>query len=137
MHCSKLKYIFIFTYRTVVLYGTLVPALCVLVLFTYLCWADGNGCCFTRTSESDTPTSVETMDRCISPSQVVASSRGIRLSIFLVSVMLIAISAVITLVRASLYLYVTHTHIYLFICNISGRLQSRSCRITDRFDSGR
>lgn len=87
------------SYRTVVLYGSLTPTICVLVLFTYLCWADGNRCCFNKSSQSDTPTAVmETMDRCSPPSQVVASSRGLRLAIFLVSVVLISTCAVITLV---------------------------------------
>ncbi|CAH0547419.1 unnamed protein product [Brassicogethes aeneus] len=79
--------------RNIVLYGTLAPTLVVLIIFVYLCWLDG--CCGPR-PPSDTPMD-EPWD-CSPPGQIVAESRCLRLAIFLVSVTLISICAVITLV---------------------------------------
>ncbi|XP_030760743.1 adenylate cyclase type 2-like [Sitophilus oryzae] len=79
--------------RNIVLYGTISPTLVVLLIFVYLCWLDG--CCGPR-PPSDTPQ--DEPGACSPPGQIVAESRCLRLSIFLVSVTLIATCAVITLV---------------------------------------
>lgn len=75
------------------LYGTVAPTLVVLLIFVYLCWLDG--CCGPR-PPSDTPH--DEPGACSPPGQIVAESRCLRLSIFLVSVTLISTCAVITLV---------------------------------------
>ncbi|XP_056649176.1 adenylate cyclase type 2-like isoform X4 [Diorhabda sublineata] len=80
--------------RTITLYGTLGPTLVVLLIFVYLCWLDG--CCGPR-PPSDTP--VDEPGECSPPGQIVAESRCLRLSIFLVSVTLISTCAVITLIN--------------------------------------
>ncbi|XP_074032903.1 adenylate cyclase type 2 Ac76E isoform X2 [Leptinotarsa decemlineata] len=82
--------------RSIILFGTLTPTLIVLLIFVYLCWLDG--CCGPR-PPSDTP--VDEPGACSPPGQIVAESRCLRLSIFLVSVTLISACAVITLVDYS------------------------------------
>ncbi|CAG9770971.1 unnamed protein product [Ceutorhynchus assimilis] len=79
--------------KSIVLYGTIAPTLVVLLIFVYLCWLDG--CCGPR-PPSDTPS--DELGACSPPGQIVAESRCLRLSIFLVTVTLISACAVITLV---------------------------------------
>ncbi|KAL1516593.1 hypothetical protein ABEB36_000488 [Hypothenemus hampei] len=79
--------------RNVVLYGTIAPTLVVLLIFVYLCWLEG--CCEAKPA-TDVPQ--DESGECSPPAQIVAESRCLRLSIFLVSVTLIAACAVITLV---------------------------------------
>ncbi|XP_050502615.1 adenylate cyclase type 2-like isoform X2 [Diabrotica virgifera virgifera] len=79
--------------RGIVLFGTLGPTLVVLLIFVYLCWLDG--CCGPR-PPSDTP--IDEPGTCSPPGQIVAESRCLRLSIFLVSVTLISACAVLNLV---------------------------------------
>ncbi|XP_072382588.1 adenylate cyclase type 2-like isoform X2 [Diabrotica undecimpunctata] len=79
--------------RGIVLFGTLGPTLVVLLIFVYLCWLDG--CCGPR-PPSDTP--IDELGACSPPGQIVAESRCLRLSIFLVSVTLISACAVLNLV---------------------------------------
>ncbi|XP_050300810.1 adenylate cyclase type 2 isoform X2 [Anthonomus grandis grandis] len=79
--------------KSIVLYGTISPTLVVLLIFVYLCWLDG--CCGPR-PPSDTPS--DEPGACSPPGQIVAESRCLRLSIFLVSVTLISACAVVTLV---------------------------------------
>ncbi|ERL86547.1 hypothetical protein D910_03954 [Dendroctonus ponderosae] len=80
----------------IVLYGSIGPTLLVLLIFVYLCWVDG--CCSPR-PPSDTPQ--DEPGACSPPGQVVAESRCLRISIFLVSVTLISACAVTTLVNYS------------------------------------
>ncbi|KAF2905422.1 hypothetical protein ILUMI_00748 [Ignelater luminosus] len=79
--------------RNIVLYGTLGPTLFVLLVFVYLSWLDG---CCSPAPPTDTPT--DDPGICAPPRQVVASSKGLRLAIFLVSIILVSACAVITLV---------------------------------------
>ncbi|XP_060535203.1 adenylate cyclase type 2-like isoform X2 [Cylas formicarius] len=79
--------------RTILLYGTIAPTFVVLLIFVYLCWLDG--CCGPR-PPSDVPQDEPGV--CSPPGQIVAESRCLRLSIFLVSVTLISACAVITLI---------------------------------------
>ncbi|XP_076272427.1 adenylate cyclase type 2-like isoform X2 [Rhynchophorus ferrugineus] len=78
---------------SIVLYGTISPTMVVLLIFVYLCWLDG--CCGPR-PPSNTPQ--DESISCNPPSQIVAASRCLRLSIFLISVTLISICSVITLI---------------------------------------
>ncbi|XP_066155288.1 adenylate cyclase type 2 isoform X2 [Euwallacea fornicatus] len=82
--------------KTIVLYGTVAPTMVVLLIFVYLCWLDG--CCGPR-PPSDIPQ--DEPGACSPPGQIVAESRCLRLSIFLVSVTLISACAVVTLVDYS------------------------------------
>lgn len=76
---------------SVLLYGTLIPTFSVLLMFVYLTWT--KSCCFMRKLES------EVAMPCVelTPAEIVSNSRGIRLTIFMLSVMLISTTAVITL----------------------------------------
>ncbi|KAH1000624.1 hypothetical protein HUJ04_012928 [Dendroctonus ponderosae] len=86
----------IFSAINIVLYGSIGPTLLVLLIFVYLCWVDG--CCSPR-PPSDTPQ--DEPGACSPPGQVVAESRCLRISIFLVSVTLISACAVTTLVSGT------------------------------------
>ncbi|XP_069701394.1 adenylate cyclase type 2 [Periplaneta americana] len=86
--------------RTVVLWGSFGATLVSLLIFLYLCWLDGF--CPHHSTDSATPNSAgNTGDFETGPcaDQVVSSSRWIRLAVFLISVLLIAACAVITLVE--------------------------------------
>ncbi|XP_022914223.2 adenylate cyclase type 2-like isoform X2 [Onthophagus taurus] len=82
--------------RGIILYGTIGPTLVVLSIFVYLCWLEG--CCRSKPS-SETPT--DTIDGCSPPGKIVAESRCLRIAIFLLSIVLIATCAVITVVDYS------------------------------------
>ena len=86
--------------RTVVLWGTYGATLAVLLIFLYLCCMDG--LCLQHGPASATPavsgtTVVYDSRKCAE--QVISSSRWIRLAMFLITVVLIAVCAVVTLVR--------------------------------------
>ena len=86
--------------RTVVLWGTYGATLAVLLIFLYLCCMDG--LCLQHGPASATPAVSGTTvayDSRKCPEQVISGSRWIRLAMFLITVVLIAVCAVVTLVR--------------------------------------
>jgi len=91
---------FVCVCRTVVLWGTYGATLAVLLIFLYLCCMDG--LCLQHGSDSATPAVSGTTvayDSRKCAEQVISGSRWIRLAMFLITVVLIAVCAVVTLVR--------------------------------------
>lgn len=70
------------------LYGAYIPTLVALLVFIYVSWVEGDG----EGGDSSTPHDTEEGGR------VVSDSRWLRLAMFLVSVVLVSVCAVITLV---------------------------------------
>ncbi|KAL0822825.1 hypothetical protein ABMA28_004823 [Loxostege sticticalis] len=87
-------------HKGVVLYASFGPTLITLLVFVYLSWYDGR--MFRRGMHplSDIPDDLYA-DNCTKPGQVVASNRFIRLTMFLVSVLLIGACAVINLFQTT------------------------------------
>uniref|UniRef100_A0A1Y1L9N5 adenylate cyclase n=1 Tax=Photinus pyralis TaxID=7054 RepID=A0A1Y1L9N5_PHOPY len=83
----------IFLPRNIVLYGTLGPTILVLAVFVYLSWLDH---CCRQEPPSDTPP--DELGVCAPPRQVIANHKGLRLSIFLITSVLVSACAVMTLV---------------------------------------
>ncbi|XP_041987378.1 adenylate cyclase type 2 isoform X2 [Aricia agestis] len=79
--------------KSIVLFSSFGPTLITLLVFVYLSWCDGSG--------SDVPMYG---DNCNKPGQVVASNYYIRLTMFVISVILIAACAVINLFQT----YIVH-----------------------------
>jgi hypothetical protein len=99
--------ILIIIFRNLILYGAFFSTLVTLLLFLYLCWLEA--CPFPgKRGNSATPTPGNEMDSggdrddCING--VVSNSRWLRLAVFIVSVLLLASCAVITLVTIMLLL---------------------------------
>lgn len=89
--------------RTIVLWGAYGATLVVLLIFLYLCSMDGF--CIHRKPTSMTPVAggnTGDYDSGLCADQVISSSRWIRLAMFLISVVLIASCAVVTLVDLEL-----------------------------------
>ncbi|XP_063623161.1 adenylate cyclase type 2 isoform X1 [Cydia splendana] len=85
--------------RGIVLYASFGPTLFTLMVFVYLSWYDGT---FPRRPLSDIPAADDLYaDNCAKPGQVVTNNRYIRITMFLVSVLLIAACAVINLFQPS------------------------------------
>ena len=90
---------FLFLLRTVVLWGCYGATLVALLVFLYLCWLDG--CCPHKSPQSATPVGGgNTGDFKSGPcaDQVVTNCRWIRMAVFLLSVALCSVCAIITLV---------------------------------------
>ncbi|KAF5269880.1 hypothetical protein FQR65_LT05678 [Abscondita terminalis] len=83
----------IFLPRNVILYGTLGVSALVLLVFVYLSWLDH---CCQQQPPTDTPS--DELGVCAPPRQVIANHYGLRLAIFLITVVLVSSCAVITLV---------------------------------------
>ncbi|XP_052750076.1 adenylate cyclase type 2-like isoform X1 [Galleria mellonella] len=89
--------------KGIVIYASFGPTFITLLVFVYLSWYDGQ---FTRRGMhplSDVPVLAEDLytDNCTKPGQVVASNRFIRLTMFLVTVLLIAACSVINLLQTT------------------------------------
>lgn len=87
--------------RTIVLWGAYGATLVALLIFLYLCWMDGF--CVHHRPTSMTPMAggnTGDYDSGLCADRVISSSRWIRLAMFLISVVLIASCAVITLVSS-------------------------------------
>ena len=103
-HCSTRSCLMPFSslcvHRTVVLWGSHGATLAALLVFLYLCCMDG--LCLHHDTASATPAVSGTTvayDSRKCAEQVISGSRWIRLAIFLITVVLIAACAVVTLVR--------------------------------------
>ncbi|XP_053606386.1 adenylate cyclase type 2-like isoform X2 [Plodia interpunctella] len=98
-----LAFIQMFTVQTgIFLYASFGPTLIALLVFVYLCWYDGRMLRRGMRPLSDVPVDDLYADNCTKPEQVVASNRFIRLTIFLVTVLLIGACAVINLFQISI-----------------------------------
>ncbi|XP_063827989.1 adenylate cyclase type 2-like [Ostrinia nubilalis] len=88
-------------HRGIVLYAAFGPTFITLMVFVYLSWYDGR--VFRRGMHplSDVPDDIYA-DNCTKPGQVVASNRFIRLTMFIVSVLLIGACAVINLFQPTM-----------------------------------
>ncbi|KAI5644133.1 adenylate and guanylate cyclase catalytic domain-containing protein [Phthorimaea operculella] len=82
--------------KGIVMYTAFGPTLITLLVFMYLSWYDGQFFGRGMHALSDVPDDIYA-DNCTMPGQVVASNRYIRLTMFLVSVLLITACAVINL----------------------------------------
>ncbi|XP_050351953.1 adenylate cyclase type 2-like isoform X1 [Nymphalis io] len=78
--------------KSVIIYASFGPTLITLLVFVYLSWSDGRAGLLL----SDVPDELY-VDNCTKPGQVVASSCYIRLTMFVISVVLISFCAVINL----------------------------------------
>ncbi|XP_037294746.1 adenylate cyclase type 2 isoform X2 [Manduca sexta] len=85
--------------KGIVLYASFGPTLITLLVFVYLSWYDGHMFKRGLLQLSDVPVLADDLyaDNCTKPGQVVTSNRFIRLTMFLVSVLLIGACAVINL----------------------------------------
>ncbi|XP_075978653.1 adenylate cyclase type 2 Ac76E [Anticarsia gemmatalis] len=85
--------------KSIVLYASFGPTFFTLLVFVYLSWYDGTMMGRGLHPISDVPVLADDLyaDNCTKPGQVVASNRFIRLTMFLVSVLLIGACAVINL----------------------------------------
>lgn len=97
LFCVFFQYLYTFSCRGIVLYGTFAPTIVVLGIFVYLSWLEG--CCGAVTN---TETPADDQGACLPPGQIVSESRCIRLAIFIVSFILICTCAVVTLVSTFL-----------------------------------
>ncbi|CAH1638902.1 unnamed protein product [Spodoptera littoralis] len=85
--------------KGVVLYASFGPTLFTLLVFVYLSWYDGSMLTRGLRPISDVPDDLYA-DNCTKPGQVVANNRFIRLTMFVVSVLLIGACAVINLFQS-------------------------------------
>ncbi|XP_026325028.1 adenylate cyclase type 2-like [Hyposmocoma kahamanoa] len=92
--------------KGIVLYASFGPTFITLLVFVYLAWNDGHLLGRGMHPLSDVPDDIYA-DNCTKPGQVVASNRYIRLTMFLVSVLLIAACAVINLYQPDIALDIT------------------------------
>ncbi|XP_032520259.2 adenylate cyclase type 2 isoform X2 [Danaus plexippus] len=76
-------------HRSVVIYASFGPTLLTLSVFTFLCWWDG--------------AQPDSYDNCTKPAQVVSNNWYIRLTMFVISVILISTCAVINLFQEFIY----------------------------------
>ncbi|CAB3259559.1 unnamed protein product [Arctia plantaginis] len=85
--------------KSIVLYASFGPTFFTLLVFVYLSWYDGTTLARELHPISDVPTLTDDLyaDNCTKPGQVVSSNQFIRLTMFLVSVILIGSCAVINL----------------------------------------